>query len=272
MTEAIGFIGLGNLGQPMAANLLDCGHALRVYNRTAEKADALVARGAQRARRPADAVPPGGVVATLLWDDDALEAVVHSPDFLAQLAPGGLHLSMSTVAPDTARRLADVHARHGSRFVQAPLFGRPQAAVAGALRSPVAGAAEARERAGPVLHAMGVAELFDFGEDVGMASIVKLVGNVLIVSAGYGMREALSVAEKNGVDAGRVVEMLTQTLFPGAIYQGYGRMIADGAEPFGDSAIPRKDVALMQQLARQTPSEVPLTDVLCALLKAEDRN
>src|SRR5438270_10269433 len=100
MSEPIGFIGLGHLGLPVATNLLKAGYPLRVYNRTASKAESLVAQGAHLARRPVDAVTSGGIVATLVWDDVALESIVMSGGFLEHLGPGGIHLSMSTVLPE----------------------------------------------------------------------------------------------------------------------------------------------------------------------------
>ena len=81
MSETIGFIGLGHLGLPVATNLLTAGYALRLYNRTASKAESLVAQGAQLAPRPVDAVTTGGIVATIVWDDAALESVVMSDGF-----------------------------------------------------------------------------------------------------------------------------------------------------------------------------------------------
>lgn len=96
MRENIGFIGLGLLGAPVAANLLQAGYALTVYNRSPEKAEPLVARGALQAVRPADTVTTGGIVVTLVWDDKALEDVVKSEDFLERLGIGGIHVSMST--------------------------------------------------------------------------------------------------------------------------------------------------------------------------------
>src|SRR5204863_9674765 len=145
MSETIGFIGLGHLGLPMATNLLHAGYALRVYNRTASKAESLVAQGAHLATRPADAVTSGGIVVTLVWDGAALESVVTSDGFLDHLGPGGIHLSMSTVLPETAKKLAAIHAQHGSVYVEAPIFGRPEAAVAKQLWIPVAGPQSAKE-------------------------------------------------------------------------------------------------------------------------------
>jgi len=155
MSEMIGFIGLGHLGLPMATNLLHAGYALRVYNRTASKAESLVAQGAQLVQRPADVVTTGGIVATIVWDDTALESVVTSEGFLEHLGPGGIHLSMSTVLPETAKKLAAIHAQRGCSYVEATIFGRPEAAFAHQLWIPLAGPELAKERVRPLLQAMG---------------------------------------------------------------------------------------------------------------------
>ena len=270
MSETIGFIGLGLLGLPLATNLLNAGYALRVYNRTASKAESLVAQGAQLAPRPVDAVTTGGIVATIVWDDVALESVVMSDGFVEQLGPGGIHLSMSTVLPETAKKLAALHAQHGSIYIEAPIFGRPEAAVAHQLWIPFAGPQSAKERVRPLLKTMGGQGLFDFGEEVGAATLVKLVGNFLISSAGYSMREALSMAEKNGVDPKAVIDMLTHTLFPAPIYQSYGKRIAEKAAPFGQSKIPLKDVGLFKKTAQQVESPTPIASLLSDLLRSDE--
>ena len=269
MSEMIGFIGLGHLGLPMATNLLNAGYELRVYNRTSSKADSLVAQGAHLASRPADVVTSGGIVATIVWDDAALESVVMSDGFLEQLGPGGIHLSMSTVLPETAKKLAAIHAQYGSAYVDATIFGRPEAAVAKQLWIPVAGLQQAKERVRPLLQAMGGQGIFDFGEEVGAATLVKLVGNFLIASAGYSMREALLMAEKNGVDPKAVVDMLTQTLFTAPIYKNYGRRIAENTAPFSQNAIPLKDVGLFKKTAQQVDSPTPIAKLVQDLLRSE---
>ena len=115
MNTEIGFVGLGAMGEPMAANLAAAGYKLRVYNRTPSKADALVAMGATRVERPGDAAPAGGVAITMLADDAALEQITLGGGGLAErLGAGGIHVSMSTVAPATARRLAKHHATCGN--------------------------------------------------------------------------------------------------------------------------------------------------------------
>jgi 3-hydroxyisobutyrate dehydrogenase-like beta-hydroxyacid dehydrogenase len=267
MSETIGFIGLGHLGLPMATNLLKAGNALRVYNRTASKAESLVTQGAHLASRPADAVTSGGIVASLVWDDAALESVVMSDGFLENLGPGGIHLSMSTVLPETAKRLAALHSQHDCAYVEATIFGRPEAAVAHQLWIPLAGPVFAKERVRPLIQAMGGQGIFDFGEEVGAATLVKLVGNFLICSAGYSMREALSMAEKSGVDPEAVVDMLTHTLFTSPIYQNYGRRIAENTAPFSQNAIPLKDVGLFQKTAQEVESPTPIARLLHDLLR-----
>ena len=271
MTETIGFIGLGDLGLPLAANLLDAGHAMRVYNRAARKAAPLVAHGAHLATRPTDVVTSGGIVVSVLWDDAALESVVNSDGFLERLGPGGVHIAMSTILPETARRLAALHAQHGCAYVEAPVFGRPEAAVARKLWIPVAGAQAAKDRARPLLEAMGAQDVFDFGEAVGAATTVKLAGNFLIISAARSMGEALSMAAGNGVDPRALVDMLTTTLFPAPIYQSYGRMIAEGAPAVSQSDIPLKDIGLFTRTAEGVRSPTPISGRLHELLESADR-
>ena len=270
MSETIGFIGLGHLGLPMATNLLKAGYSLLVYNRTASKAESLVVQGAQLVSRPVDVVTSGGIVATIVWDDAALESIVMSDGFLEHLGPNGIHLSMSTVLPETSKKLAAIHAQHGSVYIDAPIFGIPEAAIAQKLWIPFAGPQKAKERVRPLLQAMGGQGIFDFGEEVGAANIVKLIGNFLIGSAGYSLKEALSMAEKNGVDPKAVVDMLTQTLFPAPIYQSYGKRIAEKTVLFSQSAIPLKDTGLFKKTAQQVESATPIASLLYELLRSDE--
>lgn len=274
MSETIGFIGLGKLGLPMASNLLAAGYALRVYNRTASKAEALVARGAQQAARPVDTVTSGGIVMSIVWDDVALESIVMSDGFLEQLGAGGIHVSMSTVSPAMSKKLAAIHAQHGSIYVEAPIFGGSEAVVAQQLWIPLAGPRIAKERVQPLLRALGGQGTVDFGEEVGAATLVKLVGNFLIVSAGHSLREALSMAENSGVDPKAVLDMLTTapTLFPAPIYQMHGKRIVEDtkAAPFRQSKIPLKDVGFFKEAARGVESPTPIANLLADLLRGAE--
>src|SRR5690349_4832617 len=95
------------------------------------------------------------------------------------------------------------------------------------------------------------------------------VGNFLIASAGYSLREALAMAQNNGVDPQAVVAMLTHTLFPAPIYQSYGRRIAENTAPFSQNAIPLKDVGLFKQTAQQVESPTPVASLLHDLLRSD---
>ena len=273
MSETIGFIGLGKLGLPIATNLLKAGYNLRVYNRTASKAEPLLAQGAYLASQPADTVTSGGIVASLVWDDAALESIVMSEGFLERLGPGGIHISMSTILPETARKLAAIHAQHGCLYVEAPIFGLPEAAVARELWMPFAGPQQAKERVRPILQAMGGKGIFDFGEEAGAAVLVKLAGNFLLISASNSLREALSTAQKNGVDPKAVIDMLTQTLFPSPIYQSYGKRIAETKDisqsSSSQSPIPLKDMGLFKRTAQQVDSPTPISSLLYEILKSD---
>jgi 3-hydroxyisobutyrate dehydrogenase-like beta-hydroxyacid dehydrogenase len=129
----LGFIGLGHMGLPMARNLLKAGHRVTVYNRTRDKAEALVAEGALLADRPGDACR-GDAVMTMLADDAAVEETVFgSGGILAELPRDASHIGMSTISVALSQRLAEAHVKAGQIYVAAPVFGRPEAAAAGKL-------------------------------------------------------------------------------------------------------------------------------------------
>ncbi len=264
MVQTIGFIGLGNMGSPIAMNLIEAGYRLKVYNRTSAKAASLLDRGATLAKSAAEVAEPGGIVFTMLADDAAVEQVCSDPhSFVENLGPGGIHVSCSTIAPATARRLAEHHAKHGVAYVAAPVFGRPEAAAAKKLWVCASGASAAREKVNPMLKAISQGT-FDFGEEAGAANVVKLCGNFLIAAAIEAIGESLVLAEKNGVDAKAVAEMLGKTLFACPVYQGYGKQIAEQRfEPAGFRlALGLKDINLALQTAASSSVPMPLASLL----------
>jgi 3-hydroxyisobutyrate dehydrogenase-like beta-hydroxyacid dehydrogenase len=263
ITEA-GFIGLGSMGLPMATNVVAAGIKLRVHNRTASKAAPLLAKGATLAPGAGDAAIPGGIVMTMLADDAAVESVVTGANGIAaRLGPGGIHLSMSTIAPATARRMAACHADHGSIYVTAPVFGRPDNAAARQLVVCTSGPTAAKERVRPLLDAVGRA-IFDYGEDVGAANVAKLTGNFLIAAALESMAEAFAMAERNGVDRLKVAEMLGKTLFACPVYQRYGEMVAAKRHtPAGFAlALGLKDVELVLKTAGDARVPMPVAAIV----------
>ncbi len=257
MSETIGFIGLGGMGSVMAANVLAAGFGLRVYNRTAEKAQPLVELGAAQVDTPAEAASIGTVV-TMLTNDAALEEVTTGEHGLAgALGAGGIHVSMSTIAPDTARRLAEAHREHGEWYVAAPVFGQPKAAAERLLWVATSGPEDAKARIRPLLDAMGQG-VYDFGDDPGAANTVKLAGNFMFGAAIEAMGEAFTLAQKSGISRQAVYEMFSETLFACPVYKNYGSKIAsEEYQPIGAKpSLIRKDMGLV--LAEAQAAQVPM--------------
>jgi 3-hydroxyisobutyrate dehydrogenase-like beta-hydroxyacid dehydrogenase len=263
MSEHLGFIGLGQMGQGMARNLVAAGYSVTVYNRTRAKAEPIAAMGAKIAEAPVDAVTKGGVIVTMLSDDRTLEEVVRAGDLAQRLGEGGIHLSMSTISPETARRLAQEHLKTGATYLAAPVFGRPEAAAARKLWICTSGPKAAKDRIRPILEAMGQG-IFDFGEDPGAANLVKVAGNFLIAAAIEAIGEALALAEKNGVDRSALAEMLGRTLFAAPVYQGYGAAIANRRfSPAGFRLeLGLKDLDLVLEVAAKSKTPMPLASML----------
>lgn len=261
---SLGFIGLGNMGLPIATNLLRAGYQLRVYNRSSQKADPLIAAGAKLVSSPAEVVEPGGIVFTMLADDAAVESIAaNNSDFLEHFAGSGIHVSMSTIAPQTARKLAEHHAKEGVTYLAAPVMGRPDRAVAGTLFILLAGESSAKQTVDPLLRNLGQ-RIFDFGEKPWQANVAKLVANFNIAAAIECMAEAFTLAEKEGISRLKIAELLSETLFPGVVYKGYGDLVArHHYEPAGFRLrLGWKDVRLVLQVAQESETPMPVGSLL----------
>lgn len=260
----IGFIGLGSMGRGMAANLLRAGFRVRVWNRSADKAQDLVRDGAQLARHPRDAVDASGIVVSMLSDDAALRDVVQGEHGIgAHLGPGGIHLSMSTVAPQTAQELVALHAQRGAHYVAAPVFGRPDAAAAAKLFVLCAGPRAARQTVLPALQAMGQ-RVFELGDDAAAANVLKLSGNFMLMAAIESLAEAMTLGERYGLPRERTAEVLTQSIFPAPAMVNYGRQIAQHAyQPAGFKlSLGLKDADLVLAAARKVAMPMPLAQLV----------
>ena len=259
----IGFIGLGQMGSGMAANLVRAGHDVIVYNRSAGKTEALVALGARAASTVAQACR-ADVVVTMLSNDEAVEAVVFGAGgVLESLAGGAIHISSSTISVALSERLDATHAKAGQRFIAAPVFGRPEAAAAAKLFVVAAGAPDAITTAAPVFDAIGQ-KTFVLGEKPSAANLVKLSGNFLIASVIESLGEALALVSKGGVDKGQYLEILTSTLFSAPVYKTYGDLIArEKFEPAG-FAVPlgHKDIRLVLAAGEELRVPLPLANLL----------
>lgn len=264
MTETIGFIGLGSMGRPMANNLLAAGFDLRIYNRTPGKAVDLTASGARAVATPVEAVVPGGIVVTMVTNDAALEAVTLGVEGIASgLGSGGVHLSMSTVSPQLARRLADVHREHGSHYVAAPVLGRPAAAAAGKLFILLSGSAEAKERVASLLAVMGQATR-DLGDDPTQGHVAKLAANFMILSLVEVYAEVLAFAEKNGIGRQDMARLFGDTILNAPLFHLYGELLAreNYAPPGFRLALGLKDIELILATGALSRTPTPVADLV----------
>ncbi|MGA9659857.1 MAG: NAD(P)-dependent oxidoreductase, partial [Asticcacaulis sp.] len=234
------------------------------YNRTAARAEALVAMGAKLAATPAEAAT-GEIVFTMVSDDAALECV--SEAIVDNLPEGGLHISMSTVSVALADRLTEAHKAKGHGFVSAPVFGRPAAAAEGKLYITAAGAPADMARALPLLEVLGqTVEVF--GEVPSAANLVKLAGNFMIISMTETLGEAMALVAKGGADKGQFLDFFTAGLFNAPIYKNYGAMmVKETFEPAGfGAALAAKDARLAGEAAGNLGVSMPLNDLLRARL------
>ena len=245
----LGFVGLGAMGVGMARRLLDAGHSVSVFNRTASRAAPLVVAGARLAGSPADASRDAEFVFSMLTDDDAVDAVALGKNGIADgLAPGASHVSSSTISVALAPRLAEAHASRGQGYLSATVLGRPPAAAAGKLFMVLAGETAAVERVRPALDAMGQ-RIFVLGTDPTQSNLVKLSLNFLILSTIEQMAEVFALNTKGGVSPEAVFEILTNSFFDAPVHRNYGRLIVDGA--FDPPGVPVtlavKDTGLLLQ-------------------------
>jgi 3-hydroxyisobutyrate dehydrogenase-like beta-hydroxyacid dehydrogenase len=259
----VGFIGLGNMGVGMAANLLNAGHEVTVYNRTPGKSDALVQQGAHRAASVAEA-GRGEIVITMLADDAAVESVAFGKDgLIAALPSGRIHISASTISVALSEKLTAAHQEKSHHFVSAPVFGRPEAAAARKLFVVAAGPSQAVDACQPLFDAMGQ-RTFRFGEKPSHANLVKLSGNFLIVSTIEALSEALALVGKGGLDQREYLDFLTSTLFNAPIYKTYGNIITEKKfQPAGFAApLGLKDVRLALAAGESLRVSLPIADLI----------
>lgn len=260
----IGFIGLGNMGSPMAGNLIKAGHLLTVYNRTPSRAEKFRSLGGRIAASPAEAASDAEVLITMLADDRAVEEVIFAPgNGLQSLPAGAVHISMSTISVDMSRRLMNAHQEKRQHYIAAPVFGRPEAAAAAKLFIVAAGPARQIEVCRPLFDALGQKTFFA-GEDASAANVIKLTGNFMITAVIESLAEAFALIRKSGIDPNDFLEIITGSLFTAPIYRTYGSMIAaDKYEP-ADFKLPLglKDNRLLLAAAEQAAVPMPMAGLI----------
>ncbi|CAB3760573.1 NAD(P)-dependent oxidoreductase [Paraburkholderia humisilvae] len=257
----IGFIGIGEMGTAMAANILKAGHQVRVWNRSPERAQRLVDAGAQVVGSVAEAFT-GDAVFSMLADDAAVREVIDAP-LLEQAPRGQIHVNMATISVTLAEELAHAHAQRGLNYVAAPVMGRPDAAAAGKLTIVAAGPAEAIDRVQPVFDAIGQ-KTWRIGSLAQQANVMKLATNFLIGSAVESLGEAAAMLAGHGVAMQDFLDVITSGLFQGVVYQGYGKMIAEQRyEPaLFKARLGMKDVRLALAAAESVMTPMPVASVV----------
>jgi 3-hydroxyisobutyrate dehydrogenase-like beta-hydroxyacid dehydrogenase len=223
----VGFIGLGAMGGGMATRLIDAGHEVSVWNRSPGPAEQLAQRGAKRMNHPDEAFA-GDAVLTMLADDDAIRAVILAGGVLKR-APNKqiVHAVMSTISVAFSRELERAHVEAGLAYVAAPVLGRPDVAAAGKLNVIAGGGADAIERIKPLLDVIGQ-KTWVLGAEPHKANVAKLSMNFLIAAAIESMAEAVTLAEGFEVEPGKLMELITGTLFSAPAYATYGGLILKG--------------------------------------------
>jgi 3-hydroxyisobutyrate dehydrogenase-like beta-hydroxyacid dehydrogenase len=260
----IGFVGLGSMGAAIAANLIESGHEVHVFNRTAARAERLREAGAQVAASPAQAARLADVVFTMVADDAAHTAVTFGEAGIAStLKPGAVHISMSTISVAAAQDHATRYREAGLGFVSAPVFGRPDAAAARKLFIMAAGADEHLKVAVPLLESVGQS-VGIVGSDPSQANLVKLIGNFMLSAIIETLGEACAVAGKAGIEPMHLVELLTSATFNAPPYKIYGSMIASQRFQPAGFALPlgQKDNRLMLEAAESLGVPLPLAGLV----------
>jgi 3-hydroxyisobutyrate dehydrogenase-like beta-hydroxyacid dehydrogenase len=262
--QKIGFIGIGMLGKPMALNLLKKGYYLKVYNRTPENVLSLMDHGAEVKNNPWEVADSGGIVMSCVSDDKALKAVVGENGEVAKaLGRDGIHVSMSTILPKTAARLAQQQTACGGYYVAAPVMGRPDVVEANKQSYFIAGKNAAKTKIKPILEEIS-ANIFDFGDAPANANVAKLAANFLIASAIEAMAEAFAFTSKNSADSYKLLEAIGSTLFACPIYQNYGKQILDKnyKEPLFKLTLGLKDIRLVAETASDSHTPMRFLRIL----------
>ena len=199
MSEQVGFIGLGIMGQGMARNLLKAGFGLTVWNRTASRADALVSEGATRSGSPADLAAQCDVIVICVSDTPDVEAVLFDEAGVFHgVRSGSLIVDCSTISPIKTQQFAATLAEQGVHMLDAPISGGSEGAALGTLSIMVGGEAEQVERAMPYLEAMGKSITHVGGNGAGQ--MVKLVNQILVANSMLALGEAFLFAQAGGLD------------------------------------------------------------------------
>ncbi len=266
--QRIGFIGLGLMGQHMARRLLEAGHPLTVWNRSADKAKGLRAAGAAWAESPRALAHASDVVITMVTDSAASEHVSSGPDgVLAGAHPGLTLIDMSSITPEMSRSIAERARARGVPMLDAPVTGAPKVASEGKLGIMVGGPKETFDVCLPVFQVMGVKIVYAGAN--GMGSTLKLVNNLILGVAIHAAGEALVLATKAGLDPQAVIEITSVGgARTGAMETRGPRMVQRDFSPHFSVNNMYKDLSNVVKLAEECGVSLPVAGAAREILRA----
>jgi 2-hydroxy-3-oxopropionate reductase len=270
MPETIGFIGLGLMGKPMAANLLKAGYPVVVHSRGQGPVEELVAAGARRGTSPADVARQATRIITMVPDSPDVERVLDGPDgVFSALQPGTIVIDMSSIAPGMARRLAERAAALGAVMLDAPVSGGDIGAINGTLSIMVGGDAAAFAAARPLFDVMGNPEKVIHVGGPGAGQLCKLCNQMVIGGTLAVVAEALALAKKSGVDAAKVREALLGGFAQSRVLEVHGdRALKNTFKPGFKTHLFAKDMRNVVSTLADHACAAPVTAVVQQLLHA----
>jgi len=257
----IGFLGVGRMGQAIAANLVKAGHRVRAYDKSAECLRAAKQAGVEPVASAREAT--GEVLISMLPNDDALRQVFIAEDVLAHGNRSTISINMGTVSLDCVDDLVALHAQKGRPYLAATMFGRPDVAAAGKLAILVAGDGAVVDRVQPLFDAIG-RKTFRVGDQPRHANVAKIAGNLMVACAIEAIAEAAVLLRKYEMSAPNVLDVIVESLFAVPVYQGYARAIGrqEYVPPGFDLVLGMKDVRLALQAGEAVDAPLPFASVL----------
>lgn len=259
----IGLIGLGLMGRPMGMNLLKAGHSLTVWNRTAARAQELVAAGAVLAKTPREVAASSDVLLSIVSDPPALESVLWGNEgkndgALGGLKAGSIYIDSSTVSPVLEKKISLVCKERGVRFLDAPVTGGDWGAREGNLVFMIGGDAETLKEVEPVLGVMG-RKWFHLGPN-GAGQTMKLAMNALLALQVGAMAEAIALVTKAGLSGEQLVEVMQASMARSGLLDLKSPLMLRGDfKPSFPLRLMHKDLGLALDLANQLGVALPAT-------------
>jgi 3-hydroxyisobutyrate dehydrogenase len=263
----VGFVGLGTMGGPMAANAARAGFQVTAWNRTPGRAVDLHELGVRIGDSAAAVAAASDIVISIVSDTPDVEAVLFGPDGVAEGATSGaLVIDMSTISPSATREFAERLSKHGVAMLDAPVSGGSEGARKGTLSIFVGGEAADVERARPVLESLGTT-ITHVGP-IGAGQAVKAVNQVILAGTYLGVAEGIVLALKSGLDVDQVVGALSGGAAQSWVLTNRSGRMKDNDYPLGFKvALHRKDLGIALGMARELGTSLPIS-ALCEAIEA----